>query len=80
MIGVIIALSIFCIVLLLLLGKQDDKNTALAAENVLLKGRMENMREAATKVSTVTHVIGNFACTFFGKGKWTFFRKVKCTS
>ena len=25
-------------------------------------------------------VIGNFACTFFGKGKWTFFRKVKCTS
>ena len=56
MIGVIIALSIFCIVLLLLLGKQDDKNTALAAENGLLKGRMENMREAATvtKVSTVT--------------------------
>ena len=27
-----------------------------------------------------TGVIGNFACTFFGKGKWTFFRKVKCTS
>ena len=25
-------------------------------------------------------VIGNFACTFFGKGKWTLFRKVKCTS
>ena len=22
-------------------------------------------------------VIGYFACTFFGKGKWTFFRKVK---
>ena len=25
-------------------------------------------------------VIGNFACTIFGKGEWTFFRKVKCTS
>ena len=25
-------------------------------------------------------VISNFACTIFGKGKWTFFRKVKCTS
>ena len=36
--------------------------------------------QKALGVHALAVVIGNFACTFFGKGKWTFFRKVKCTS
>lgn len=45
MIGIIITLSVFCIILLLILGNQDDKNASLAAENGLLKGRLENIRD-----------------------------------
>lgn len=43
MIWLIITLAAFCMVLLLILGKQDEKNSALAAENGILKGRMENL-------------------------------------
>ena len=48
----------------------------LASMNEVLSGIRKNQEEFPEQ----RHVIGNFACTFFGKGKWTFFRKVKCTS
>jgi hypothetical protein len=38
-------LAVFCFILLLILGRQDDKNVKLAAENGLLKGRMETLQE-----------------------------------
>ena len=47
MIGVIITLSAFCIILMYCLCKQDDKNSALAAENGLLRGRIATMQEGA---------------------------------
>ena len=45
MIGLFICLGIFCLSLLLVLIKQDDKNTELAAENGLMKGRIETLQE-----------------------------------
>lgn len=51
MLEVIIFLTVFSFVLLLILKKKDDKNTELAAENGLLKGRMEAapLNKAASK-------------------------------
>ena len=45
MLALIICLAVFCFILLLMLGRQDDKIASLSAENGLLKGRMENIRE-----------------------------------
>ena len=45
MLALIICLAVFCFILLLVLGRQDDKIASLSAENGLLKGRMENIRE-----------------------------------
>ena len=36
--------------------------------------------DGRTVAAALGCVIGNFACTIFGKGKCTVFRKVKCTS
>lgn len=38
-------MAVFCFILLLILGRQDDKNAKLAAENGLMKGRMETLQE-----------------------------------
>ena len=38
-------MAVFCFILLLILGRQDDKNVKLAAENGLMKGRMETLQE-----------------------------------
>ena len=45
MLGLVICLAVFCFILLLILGRQDDKNAKLAAENGLMKGRMETLQE-----------------------------------
>lgn len=45
MLGLVICLAVFCFILLLILGRQDDKNAKLAAENGLMKGRMEMLQE-----------------------------------
>lgn len=45
MLGVVICLAVFCFILLLILGRQDDKNARLAAENGLMKGRIETLQE-----------------------------------
>ena len=45
MLGLVICLAVFCFILLIILGRQDDKNTKLAAENGLMKGRMETLQE-----------------------------------
>lgn len=45
MLGLIICLAVFCFILLLILGRQDEKNAKLAAENGLMKGRMETLQE-----------------------------------
>ena len=45
MLGLVICLAVFCFILLLILGCQDEKNAKLAAENVLMKGRMETLQE-----------------------------------
>lgn len=45
MLGLVICLAVFCFILLLILGHQDDKNAKLAAENGLMKGRMESLQE-----------------------------------
>lgn len=38
-------MAVFCFILLLILGHQDDKNARLAAENNLMKGRIETLQE-----------------------------------
>ena len=45
MLGIVICLAVFCFILLLILGRQDDKNARLAAENGLMKGRIETVQE-----------------------------------
>ncbi len=45
MLGLVICLAVFCFILLLILRRQDDKNAKLAAENGLMKGRMETLQE-----------------------------------
>lgn len=45
MLGLVICLAVFCFILLLILGRQDEKNAKLAAENGLMKGRMETLQE-----------------------------------
>lgn len=45
MIGLFICLAVFCLILMFVLFKQDDKNTKLAAENGLMKGRIETLQE-----------------------------------
>ena len=45
MLGVVICLAVFCFILLLILGCQDNKNARLAAENGLMKGRIETLQE-----------------------------------
>ena len=45
MLGVVICLAVFCFILLLILGSQDDKHARLAAENGLMKGRIETLQE-----------------------------------
>lgn len=45
MLGLVICLAAFCFILLLILGRQDEKNAKLAAENGLMKGRMETLQE-----------------------------------
>ncbi len=45
MLGLVICLAVFCLILLLILGRQDEKNAKLAAENGLMKGRMETLQE-----------------------------------
>lgn len=45
MLGVVICLVVFCFILLIILGRQDDKNARLAAENGLMKGRIETLQE-----------------------------------
>jgi len=46
MIWIIVTLAIFCVVFLILLSRQDKKNAELSAENGLLKGRMETLKES----------------------------------
>ena len=48
MLGLVIFLAVFCFIMLLILGRQDDKNAKLAAENGLMKGQMETMQERGT--------------------------------
>ena len=45
MIALSIILGVACAILLVLLSSQDNKNTKLAVENSLLKGRMEGLQE-----------------------------------
>lgn len=54
MIGIIVTLDAFCIILLIVLCNQDEKNATLTAENGLLKGRMENIRDNDVYVSDAT--------------------------
>ena len=49
MISFIIILGVACIVLLVLLSAQDNKNTKLTVENSLMKGRMEGLQEKLTQ-------------------------------
>ena len=52
MLVLVICLAAFCFVLLMILGRQDEKNSALAAENGLLKGRMESFQEKMSATSS----------------------------
>ena len=52
MLGLVICLAVFCFILLLILRRQDDKNAKLAAENGLMKGRMETLKERGAHSAT----------------------------
>ena len=52
MLVLVICLAVFCFALLMILGRQDEKNSALAAENGLLKGRMESIQEKMSATSS----------------------------
>lgn len=54
MLGIVICLAVFCIILLLILGRQDEKNAKLTAENGLMKGRMETLQEHGAVVGEQT--------------------------
>ena len=45
MLAFTIFLGVACVVLLVMLSAQDNKNTKLAVENSLIKGRMEGLQE-----------------------------------
>lgn len=62
---------------LVLLSKQIDWE---AVESEFAEYYCADKGHPSVPIRKMAGVIGNFACTFFGKGKWTFFRKVKCTS
>ena len=48
---IIITLSVFCFILLLILGKQDEKDTSLSVENRLLKDRLTALQDAGARPS-----------------------------
>ncbi len=45
MLGIIIVLSIVCVLLITMVSVQDNRNTKLTAENGLMKGRLESAQE-----------------------------------
>ena len=51
MVWIIISLSVFCFILLLILGRQDEKDSSLSAENRLLKDRLTALEDAGARPS-----------------------------
>ncbi len=51
MVWIIITLSVFCFILLLILGKQDEKDSSLSVENRLLKDRLTILQDAGARPS-----------------------------
>ena len=51
MVWIIITLSVFCFILLLILGKQDEKDTSLSVKNRLLKDRLTALQDAGARPS-----------------------------
>jgi hypothetical protein len=58
-------------------GEEDLNRCSIGIKD---NGSLTDPRLRPLLIDLLLDVIGNFACTFFGKGKCTFFRKVKCTS
>lgn len=48
-----IFLGVVCVILLVMLSVKDNKNTALVAENSLMKGRMEALQEKSVQAEPV---------------------------
>ena len=56
MFGIIITLAVMCAVLLLMLSHQDNKDASLKAENSLLKGRMEELKNTGYQPLTLEDI------------------------
>ena len=54
MLGIIIVLSIVCVLLITKVSVQDNRNAKLTAENGLMKGRMEAMQERLAERESVS--------------------------
>lgn len=53
MLGIIIVLSIVCVLLITMVSVQDNRNTKLTAENGLMKGRLESAKEKLASRTSV---------------------------